>query len=82
MSKTTQGAAAAAAGKAAAKARLEARDAEMEELVSQGFSWAGIEAKIPPQDGKSVTAGALESYWRARAGADSAPRDLSMVRQA
>ena len=64
MSKTPQGAAAAAAGKAAAKARLEARDAEMEELVSQGLSWDEIEAKIPPQDGKSVTAGGLDSYWR------------------
>ena len=47
VSKTPQGAAAAAAGKAAAKARLEARDAEMEELVSQGLSWDEIEAKIP-----------------------------------
>ena len=64
VSKTPQGAAAAAAGKAAAKARLEARDAEMEELVSQGLSWDEIEAKIPPQDGKSVTAGGLDSYWR------------------
>jgi hypothetical protein len=64
VSKTPQGAAAAAAGKAAAKARLEARDAEMEELVSQGLSWDEIEAKIPPQDGKSVTTRGLEDYWR------------------
>ena len=64
VSKTPQGAAAAAAGKVAAKARLEARDAEMEELVSQGLSWDEIEAKIPPQDGKSVTARGLEDYWR------------------
>ena len=64
VSKTPQGAAAAAAGKAAAKARLEARDTEMEELVSQGLSWDEIEAKIPPQDGKSVTARGLEDYWR------------------
>jgi hypothetical protein len=63
VSKTPQGAAAAVAGKAAAKARLEGRDLKMEELVSQGFSWAEIEARIPPQDGKSVTVGALASYW-------------------
>ena len=66
VSKTPQGAAAAAAGKAAAKARLEARDAEMEELVSQGLSWDEIEAKIPPQDGKSVTARGLKDYCRGR----------------
>jgi hypothetical protein len=61
--KTPQGVAAAVAGKAAAKARLEGRDLKMEELVSQGFSWAEMEARIQPQDGKSVTAGALQSYW-------------------
>ena len=63
MSKTTQGAAAAAAGKAAAKARLEARDAELCTGVAQGFSFTQMAATIGLQDGKALTASALSQYW-------------------
>eukprot|EP01046_Picozoa_sp_COSAG06_P021870 COSAG06_NODE_1665_length_8759_cov_38.346189_2_plen_97_part_00 len=34
---------------------MEGRDLKMEELVSDGCTWAEIEARIQPQDGKSVT---------------------------